>query len=253
MDSGRFQQAVALRLAGRYEESLREVEALTSIETDTYYKSSLLLGQATCLAWLGRLKEARQRWSESARLWSNQYTELVDAYLCAGEGKCEEATCKLIRFLKNHENDLREPGNEDTYSEASERLSYLLFEAKRYEASIHYLNDALIFPASDRRKRQLCFYLGMCHLETGDPEAAERKLIESLPANFEDPLWAQVQFQLGRVYFQQGCYAKAKQAFESCEFFSDEANTELKQGISTWLARIATYLPTKNSVRQGSN
>lgn len=82
---------ISLR-GGKYEEALAELEALTSVETDQHYKSSLLVSQATCLSGLGRLIEARQRGSESAELWQNPYTELVDAYLCASEGKRDEAT-----------------------------------------------------------------------------------------------------------------------------------------------------------------
>jgi tetratricopeptide (TPR) repeat protein len=153
---------------------------------------------------------------------------------------------KLTRFLETYQAYLREPGNEDTYSEASERLGYLLFEAKRYADAIHPLNEALAFPGTDERKRQLCLYFGFCHFETGNVAAAEQKLVKSLPSSCEDPLWAKAQFHLGRVYFQKGAYTKAKEAFELCEFFGDEANAELKQGLSTWLARIATHLPTKN-------
>ncbi len=253
MDSERFQKAVSLRLAGKYEESLRELEALTSIETDAHWKSSLLLGQATCLAWLGRLEEARQRWSESAELYSNPYTELEDAYLCAGEGKREEATSKLMLFLRDYENELKEPDNEDTRSEVSERLGYLLFDSKRYGEAIHYLKEALLFPGTDGRKRHLSFYLGMYLLEAGNPEGAKRALVESLPSNREDPLWAQVQFQLGRVYFRQGCYADAQEAFERCDFFTDDANIEVKQGVSMWLARIAACLPAKSHERERAN
>lgn len=249
MDQERFHKSVSLKDSGNYEEALREMEELASVETDEQYKGALLLGQARCLSGLGRLKEARLRLTESARIWNNPYTELVDAYLCADEGKGEDAMRKLTLFLETYHSDLREPGNEDTYSEASERLGYLLFEAKRYADAIPHLNQALTFPETDARKRQLCRYLGFCHIETGNIEVAEQRLVQSLPPNCEDPLWARVQFELGRVYFRRGAYVEAKAAFEHCEFFSAEGDTQLKDAISTWLARIATHLPTKSGIQ----
>jgi len=253
VDQERFQKSVSLKDSGNYEEALREMEALASVETDEQYKGALLLGQARCLSGLGRLKEARQHLTESARIWNNPYTELVDAYLCAEEGKQEDATAKLMLFLETYDSDLKEPGNEDTYSEASERLGYLLFEAKRYADAIPHLTHALAFPETDARKRQLCSYLGFCHLETGNLDTAERKLVESLPPDREDPSWTEAQFHLGRVFFQRGAYEKAKETFERCEFFMHSADTELKQKISEWLAATDAHLPMNGRERPGAN
>jgi tetratricopeptide (TPR) repeat protein len=140
-----------------------------------------------------------------------------------------------------------------THSEASESVGYLLFESKQYADAIHHLNEALVFPETDERKRQLCFYLGWRHLDTGNLEAAEQKLIESLPPNCEDPSWTEVQFHLGRVYFQQGAYLKAKESFERCEFFMRPADTELKQKVSEWLAATRARLPMESRRRQDAN
>lgn len=106
----------------------------------------------------------------------------------------------------------------------------------------------MAFPETDERKRKLCLYLGSCHFESGDVEAAERRLLESVPPNCEHPLWTQAQFHLGRVYFQKGAYVKAKESFERCEFFGDKTDTELMQGLSTWHARIATHLPANSRI-----
>ena len=69
MDQERFQRSVSLKDSGNYEEALREMEELARVETDEQYTGALLLGQAKCLMGLGRLKEARQRLTESSRLW----------------------------------------------------------------------------------------------------------------------------------------------------------------------------------------
>lgn len=53
---------------------------------------------------------------------------------------------------------------------------------------------------------------------------------------------------LGSCIFQKSAYAKAKEAFERCEFFSND-DPELKQGVSIWLARIAKHLPMKSRAK----
>jgi tetratricopeptide (TPR) repeat protein len=249
VDSERFQHAMSLRMAGKEQDALQELETLASLATDPCEYSSLLLGQATCLLGLGRVKEARQRWLESARRWTNLYTELIDAYLCAEEGKREEAVHKLTRILESY-SELGEPGNEDTYSEASEWLGQQLSWLKRYAEAVQPFKKALAFPETDERKRQLSFYLGICYLQIGNLAEAEQKLTESLPPKCDDPQWAEVQFQLGCLYFQQRAYVKAKKAFELCEFFADETNTELKQKLSGWLADIDSYIPKEVRERQ---
>ena len=117
VDSERFQHAISLRDAGKTERALKEFEVLASLEKDPYNKGIMLLGQATCLFCLGRVKEARERLSESVKWWTNIHTEFLDACLCGEEGKREEAVQKLTLFLESH-GELKDPGNEDTYSQA---------------------------------------------------------------------------------------------------------------------------------------
>ena len=80
----------------------------------------------TCLVRLGRLREARLRWSSAANYSPDSYTDLIDAYLCCDERKQQEAFDKLTRLLDDQDGVLTKPENEGTYSEASERLGYLL-------------------------------------------------------------------------------------------------------------------------------
>jgi tetratricopeptide (TPR) repeat protein len=251
VDSERFQRAVALRLAGNHQEALEELEALSSGELDSQYKSSLLLGQAVCLLGLHRVKEARQRWSGSVGYWRYLYTDFVDAILCEEEGKSDEAMRKLAQLLENSGAELREPGNEETYSDVSERLGNLLFGSKRYEEAAYHLNEALAFPETDERKRQLSRYLGICYLEIANFEVAENRLIESLPPDCADPSWTKGQYQLGCLYFKQREYAKAKKAFELCYFFTDDA--PLKANAAEWITGIAEYLPIGNRENDNIN
>ena len=248
MDWERFQHATSLWLEGNSERALREFDELVTATADNEEMGSLLLMQARCLLDSGRVKEARERWSEAASCWNNLYAKLMDAYLSIAEGKREDAARKLMQWLQRHKHELGQLGDEETFSKACERLGYLLFESQRYGEAIQPLTDALMYPQTDERKRQLCFYIGISCLETLELADAERSLIESIPPNPEDPLWAKAQFHLGRVYFQKSAYAKAKDAFERCEFFSND-DPELKQGVSIWLARIAKHLPMKSRAK----
>jgi len=248
VDWERFQHATSLWLEGNSERALREFDELVTATADNEEMGSLLLMQARCLLDSGRVKEARERWSEAASCWNNLYAKLMDAYLSIAEGKREDAARKLMQWLQRHKHELGQLGDEETFSKACERLGYLLFESQRYGEAIQPLTDALMYPQTDERKRQLCFYIGISCLETLELADAERSLIESIPPNPEDPLWAKAQFHLGRVYFQKSAYAKAKDAFERCEFFSND-DPELKQGVSIWLARIAKHLPMKSRAK----
>jgi tetratricopeptide (TPR) repeat protein len=249
--SERFEKAVSLQKAGKNEEALRGFEAISNEMSDEYDKSRVLLYEVTCLVSLGRFREARQCWSAAANYSPDSYTDLIDAYLCCDEGKHEEAFHKLTKLLDDQNGVLRKPENEGTYSEASERLGYLLFDAKRYAEAISRLTEALITPDSDERKKKISLYLGIAQLETGNLDDAEKRLVQSLPANCSDPIWTEAQFQLGRLYFQRGAYVKAKEAFERCELLAKAEDTELKQTAAQWLSATAARL--KNPARERTN
>lgn len=245
MDAERFRWAISLRDTGKIDEALQELTLLGDGEDNPYDKSSLLLNQASCLLRLGRLAEARERWSKSVKYGSNVYTEYVYACLCTEEGLKDEALRRLIALLENSE-ELRQPANEDLYSEASERVGYLLFDQGQYSRASERFNKALIYPDTEERSRKLRFYLGFCELELGHLDSAEQRLTESLPPDCNDPLWAEVQLQLGRLYFQRGAYLNAKKAFDLSKRFAMESNIEMQRNISMWLAAVARYLPQEH-------
>jgi tetratricopeptide (TPR) repeat protein len=118
-------------------------------------------------------------------------------------------------------------------------------------AAKRHLNQALVFPETDQRKRQIGSYLGICYVEMANFEVAEKSLIESLPPDCADPLWTEMQYQLGRLYFRQQEYAKAKKAFELCYFFTDDA--PLKANAAAWITGIAEYLPIGNRENDNIN
>jgi len=236
MDTERFARAVALRDGGKEEDALREFEALASRATDAFYKGSLLLNQANCLWRLGRLEEAREQWSQATAIWRTPFTEFLDACMCVTEGKSEEAVDKLMVFLKSHI-DLKESEHQKVYFDAQDELGQLLFNLGRYAEAVDPLEGALTIAEGDHRKT-LCYYLGVCHYTTGKLEVAESELIQSLPENRHDPWWVHAQYHLGCSYFQRRAYLEARQAFELCDFFMDDADTEMKQNVSMWLAAI---------------
>jgi len=273
MDSERFERAITLRDAGREEDALREFEALADLASDTQEKGSLIANQATCFWRLGRLKEARQRLSEAAGLWTNLYTEFVDACLSVAEGKNDDALRKLTLFLENHA-DIKQSSDQDIYVDAQDELGRLLFDLGRYADAVSPLEGALSLAEGDLRKK-LCFYLGachyknehwqaaeeklieslpvdhadpwwaqaqyyrgVCHYKTGKLEAAEWELIQSLPENHHDPLWLHAHYQLGCLYFKRGEYSRAKKAFELCKTVVDDTDTEMRSNISAWLVAI---------------
>jgi len=116
-------------------------------------------------------------------------------------------------------------------------LGQLLFNLGRYAEAVDPLEGALTIAEGDHRKT-LCYYLGVCHYTTGKLEVAESELIQSLPENRHDPWWVHAQYHLGCSYFQRRAYLEARQAFELCDFFMDDADTEMKQNVSMWLAAI---------------
>jgi tetratricopeptide (TPR) repeat protein len=111
----RFQRADSLQLAGKHEEALREFEAISNETSDEYELSRLFLHEVACLVSLGRLSEARQRWSAAAKYSADSYTDLIDAYLCCDEAKHEEAFDKLTRLLHDTNGLLRKTDTHEPY------------------------------------------------------------------------------------------------------------------------------------------
>jgi tetratricopeptide (TPR) repeat protein len=234
----RFNQACALRAAGKVEEALREFEAFANDVEDPQIKGSLLINQAKCLGDLRRIQEARARQQEAEKLWPGVDTEYLDACVCVDEGKVEIAVNKLILLLKNHP-DLKQT-DYYVYTDARERLGRLYFQLGKYADAVPLLEEALELPGNDEQRRDLSYCLGCCQMRSGDLEAAEKNLVQSLPSDRRHSDWVHAQYQLGMLYYHRGAYLDAEKAFELCTFFMDEAGTgdEIKNSISEWLAGI---------------
>ena len=247
MDDVRFWRAMKLRDKGKEEDALRELEELASLTPDADEKASLVLNQSTCLARLGRVEEARQRWREATRSLTGPYEDFLDACLCVSERKTEEAVHKLTAFLQNH-SDMQSIDPE-LYSEAEERLGLLLYEMNRFADAVALLERAIKLRKGDADRRRLCYYIGSSHFESGNFRAAEPRFAESLLLDRREPLWAQAQFYLGCIYFKKRAYIDAGKAFELCEAFVDDADHEMKEGVSSWLAAARRQLGERGGSR----
>lgn len=228
-------RAMEFRGQGNEEDALRELDELAREASDTEERASLELSQITCLARLGRLDEARQRWHDATRTLTNRpYVDFLDACLSVSEGKTEEALQKLTAFLRNHSQmQMIDP---ELYSDAEERLGLLLYGMRRFSDAVDPLERALASAKGDANKRRISYYIGSSNYESGDLKAAEPRFAESLLLDRRDPLWAQAQYYLGHIYFKKAAYFKAKKAFEMCECFMDESDTRLKEEVLSWLA-----------------
>jgi tetratricopeptide (TPR) repeat protein len=244
VDYERFERAVALRDGGKAEDALREFEALAKQETDEVDRSILFGAQANCLWRLGRLSEARQRWTESVTLRPDPTMELLDAYLCISEGKDEEALHKLTLFVRNHaEYKTICP---QIYADAQDELGRWLYGLNRYADAIDPLEGALPFFEGHKHKELSCL-LGICYYKTGKLKDAEHRLTHSMPDDPADPWWFPAQYQLGCTYFAQREYLKAHKSFEMCELYVDERDVEMKDNVSGWLAE------TRSKLGEGGN
>ncbi len=200
----------------------------------------MLLGQASCLAQLGLLTEARERWSQATACARNLYTDYVGLILCDRENRGKEVIPEFSEFL-SHRDELIETGDENLWSDAAERLGYLLFDSGRYEDAIKPFTGAAETAETEARRATIKLYLGMCYIQVGKFKAAEQTLRESQPANTNDPLWANVQYQLGRLYFRWEDYAQAKTLLE--RFLpTDGVDSDLFRPASELLAEVERRL-----------
>lgn len=243
MDTERFNRALSLLNSGDADSALREFGALAESTFDDEERGSILLSEVSCLTYLGRIAEARERWREAVAHVRDSYTDYVDICLCLTENKNIEAMLKLAEFLKRREELVRSDA-EDIYSDAAERFGALLFGDKRYDEAIEPFRNSLLAPGTEERKANLLMNLAICYIQTGDLDGAEGILKGSLSLDRDHPLWPAVQYHLGRLYFRKGTYARAREAFECCQLSTSDE--EERKSAFLWLDRInADFPPVK--------
>lgn len=245
MDLKRYLHALSLRDQGMNEEALRELQVLADAESSPEQKGSLILDEITCLWRLGRLAEARRRFTEGQAFWKDVRSKLFGVTLTVAEAREEgkperlaEALMELQAFLAQHGHELKLESPE-SYGEALIGAGYLLIALDRYKEAIQPLAEAWPFFKSDERGSRLEHDLGICLMQTGDLEAAEKHLVNALPSDRTDPRWAEAQYLLGCLYFREGWYPQAKQAFELAEMYG---NDKLRRHVPAWLERIEGIL-----------
>ena len=241
MDTKRFENAMDALNTGHVLEALSEFDSLADLASDAQEKGTMLLGQALSLMHRGLIAEARERWSRSTACWRNLYTDYIEIVLCALENRREEGISRIREFL-SHRNELFEADDQNLYSDAAERLGYLLFESEQYAAAIEPFINAAETAVTEGRRAEMQLYLGTCYTQVGDFQMAEQALKESLPANTNDPLWPSVQYQRGRLHFRQTAYVQAKSSLELC-LMTTEADSDLARNASDLLAEVERHLP----------
>ena len=166
VDTQRFQRAVAFLDSGDAASALREFELVEESASNVEEKASILLGQVNCLTSLGRLAEARKRWSESLACWRTPYIDFIEVALCFAEGKQDEAMRKITEFLKGRD-DLTQFGAEDIYSDVAEQFGSLPFDRRLYSEAIEPFKEAILFAGTQDRKRNIYLNLAICYIQTG--------------------------------------------------------------------------------------
>jgi tetratricopeptide (TPR) repeat protein len=238
-----FENALRALNSGHVVEALGELDSLVDLELDPEERSTVLLGQASSLMQLGRIEEARMKWSQAVACCGNQYTDYIDLLLCGLENRGKEAIPKFTEFLSRRE-ELTQAGDGDLWSDAAQRLGYILFESGQYGDAIKPLVDAAETAETESRRSAIRLYLGMCYTQVGNFEAAEKTLVEILPTDPKDSLWPNVQYQLGRLYFRWEANAQAKTALE--QFLAmDGFDPDLSRSASQLLGEVKRRLLTE--------
>jgi tetratricopeptide (TPR) repeat protein len=245
MDTKRFEDALHALESGRFGEALSEFDSLANLASNAEEKGTMLLGQASSLMQAGLIIEARERLTRATACWRNLYADHIDLILSGLENRGMEPVTKLTEFLSRRQ-ELNQSGDLNLWSDAAERLGHLLFKSGQYEDAIKPFLGAAETAETEARRAELKLYAGMCYIQVGDFSAADQALLESLPASANDPLWASVQYQRGRLYFRSGAYVQARAVLEEL-LMADGIDSHLAQHASELLAEVGRRLP--NEVR----
>ena len=112
------------------------------------------------------------------------------------------------------------------------------------------MEEALTFDLdADGRGSVLC-YLGRCYLDLGDLSTARERYEEALkiggaPTQVE----TRARYELGRIYYHNEAYARAREQFELCEPTAD-ASYLSKQKLWQWLAKTCERLGSKSEAER---
>jgi tetratricopeptide (TPR) repeat protein len=246
MDPKRLDNVIKALESGRFADALGELDSLANLASDAEEKGVILLGQASSLMQAGLIVEARERWLQATAYRRTLYADYIELGLCSLENRGKELVSKLTEFL-GHREELVESGDENLWSDAAERLGHLLFKSGQYEEAIKPFVDAAETADTETRRTELKLYAGMCYIQVGNFTAADQALTEGLPADPKDPLWENVQYQRGRLYFRWGSYFKAKAVLELF-FTANGGDSDLAGPASQLLAEVRRRLSNEEKI-----
>jgi RHS repeat-associated protein len=253
MDTQRFEHAIASRDAGRVEEALRELAALTESTPEPEGKATLLANQSTCLIILGRLQEARRQLSLARRVAPRTqihlYLDFEDAGLCTHEGKWHEALAILDRLQREYGELLLTTDHRELYEQVQIVRGGALRALARFREARTVLEECLRFHLSAKDERHVLYNLGLCYGDLGESERAKQALLEALQKGLQGSDAVSSHYYLGTIYSAEKAYAKALMEFEWCLAHVEEGQIA-KKHICEWLASTAQSLGMKGDAER---
>ncbi len=258
MDSRWFEKEVALQNACRVQEALKEYHTLAQATVDLTERAMVILNEVNCLSDLGQATDARARLNDARALLpeTSEFranAEVSEACLDRAEGKFKRALKKLESVLREHANLLQTPNHRFLYEDIQIGRGMLLVELGRSPEARAILEEALTFDLDAEDRGSVLCYLGRCYLDLGELSIARERYEEALknggaPTHVE----TRARYELGRIYYHNEAYARAKEQFELREPTAD-ASYPSKQELWQWLAKTCERLGLKSDAERYAN
>jgi tetratricopeptide (TPR) repeat protein len=244
MDEQRFQHAISLRDAGKFEDAACELGHMAEGSPDPPEKGLILLNQAVCLSHVDtQLGSAKKLLREASILLGGDrgvraLVEFTDASFYMGLDP-KTALAKLDSISRNYSDVLRRPEERGLYGETQLRRGLLLVELKRYRKARPILEEVLALDVE--KNGEFYFSLGLCYLALRETEPAGQQFREALHLGLAEQKLVDCHFYLGVVDFRTKAYAKALQEFEFCRRNHNKTKLPAKT-LYKWLAATCTRL-----------
>jgi tetratricopeptide (TPR) repeat protein len=233
IEERRLERALELQEAGHLSEALAEYRALAENLNDPEDRTGVLLYEINCLVRLGDTSVARKRLAELCGLiWptgrgpldsehhnreicSTLHAKYFEAELFRLEGNEAQGLASLNQLLAEYPKHLGTSEHRWLHQMVQTSRAAILVELGRY-AEAKPLLESVLSCEKDMERSSVLLYLGHCHYELKEIQAARDKLLEALQLRLPTHLEYRARLTLGLVYYEQKAYARAKQEFEAC-------------------------------------
>src|SRR5438034_3904689 len=249
MDQRRFENAIALRDAGRVEDALLEFRALAEEASEINEQASLLLNVHTCFCLLDRIEDATRTLNIIHELEVDDPVVSMNvifgkACMLAQDGKPKEAALCFEQMLKQYAELLKGTEFRDLYQDVQQRLAFALIDLGRHGDAVHILEETIHFkiPRPEDQQR-IHLYLGICYGELTRNDLAKEELLRVISLGPQNDLEVQARYRLARLYFDVGAFAQAKHHLETIiQTQTNEIAGVPPNYIYEQLARVCHYL-----------